>query len=200
MITPNFTPGKKYALDGATLQALFEAVGTAQILPSDEYEIQRDIGKGTRLKGIKAAAAPEERWDLIASGSGHIVRDPLVLPSYGSVTPIAITNAAVTLAADKWVVLTVNDLSADPYTLTLAVVDAESDGSLVPYSFNSSDVLTAARLPLHYLSAAEIPGAPKIGDLWALKYVSGTIQTLAAHHVIVPGRPISRPCPRLISL
>lgn len=199
MITPNFTPGKKYALEGATLQALFEAVGTAQILPSDEYEIQRDIGKGTRLKGIKAAAAPEERWDLIADDGGYIVRDPLVMAFYGSATSIPITNDPVTLAANSWVVLTVN-LAASPYTMTLARVAAETGGDLKAYTFDVSDSLTSARLPLHYISSTERPGAKKVGDFWALKYVSGTIQTLASHLVLVPERPISRPVPRLISL
>lgn len=45
-----FTPGKFYALDGATLQALFDAVGTNRLLPSDEYSLEISPGKGTRLR------------------------------------------------------------------------------------------------------------------------------------------------------
>lgn len=196
---PNFQPGKKYALDGATLNALYEAVAECRILPSDEYEIQRDPGKGTRLKGIKATAAPEERWDLVSDDSGYIVRDPLVMVAYGSVTSITITNSPITLANNSWVVLNLN-LAASPYTATLARVSALTGGDLQTYVWNEEDQLTAARLPLHYISETERPGAVQVGEYWALKYVSGTIQTLASQMVLVPDRPISRPAPRLISL
>lgn len=75
MIVPTFTPGKKYALDGATLQKLFDAVATNRILPSDQYELQVDPGNGTRLGGIKGTGAGSARlWDLVV-----VSADPLTL-------------------------------------------------------------------------------------------------------------------------
>lgn len=164
------------------------------------FAVVAPSGKRTKAEvesGV--SAAPEERWDLVPDDGGYIVRDPLVMAFYGSASPLTIANDPVTLAANSWVVLAVN-LAATPYTMSLARVAGETGGDLKAYTFDVTDSLTAARLPLHYISSTELPGAKQVGDFWALKYVSGTIQTLASHLVLVPERPISRPVPRLISL
>lgn len=197
---PNFQPGKKYALDGATLNALYEAVAECRILPSDEYEIQRDPGKGTRLKDIKSTPY-RPRWDLVSAAEGqHQIYAPRVIAAYGSAEVIEIENVPLTLASNSWVVAKIDDLEADPWTLVTELVDAEEDGSLQVYRFNETGVLDRVRFPLWQILDAAEPGAKQIGALWAVKHVGDGVQTLGSMHVTVPDRPISRSVPRLISL
>lgn len=200
MIPPmQFTPGKKYALDGATLQQLWDAVATSQILPSDEYELDVTPKKGTRLKDIKIDIT--RRWDLVPAADGkHTLHDPAIYAAYGSATAIEITNNPVTLAAGKWVVAQIDDLAANPWTLTISMADEEDGGDLEVYTFDGDAELAGVKLPLWHIIDEASPGAKKIGALYGVKFVSDSILTLASHHVVVPDRAISRDAPRLIPL
>lgn len=123
IVPPNFTPGKKYALDGETLQALFDAVATSQILPSDEYELEVTPKKGTRLKGVKASGVEAKPWDLTRVGDNFTMPKPgRIYTSYSdasSLLSIVDWDLEFALGAGKlaWLELTFDETLAPVVTL-----------------------------------------------------------------------------------
>lgn len=191
-----YDAGKTYFVGGAVLNRLFEAIGTNRLLKSSEYELETFPGVGTRLKGIKADADPR-RWDLVPDpDGGHKLHAPLLYAGLGDFTKLTVTNDPVAFTAGQIVALVVDDLTADPYTLTLAVIDATDPF----YEFDEDDDLTDARFPLWLIEEEEPPGGVRLGEVWGTKLVTDAVMALASHYVLVPDRPVAKPAPRLISL
>jgi hypothetical protein len=198
-----YDPAKHYTLSGATLNSLYETLEGLKILEAPGYRVSQSPGIGQKLK-IDLTAAIESRWDLVAGTTAgtHVLRAPLVVEGVNKLADeITINNTAITLAADKWVTLRVDDLAANPYTFTLTLSSAETDGSLKVYTFNSSDVLTAVALPLYRCTDTALPGSVQFGaNLHLTRYIYGEVMALASHFVVVPDRPIGRFVPRLVAL
>jgi hypothetical protein len=152
-----------------------------------------------------SSAITESRWDLIQDPDDSelfVLRAPLVYAGVSELgAEIAITNDGIALAADKYVVLEVDDVTLDPYTLTLATADEETGGELEAYTFNeTTDALTSAKFPLWYVSDEDTDGSFQVGGFHLTKLSGDGALVLSSHLVVVPDRPFAQFCPRLVSL
>lgn len=196
MIVPTFIPGKKYALDGATLQVLFDAVAAGQILPSDEYDLEVIPKKGTRLTGLKGKGGGSPRiWDvdIVDPEAGTI---KLAVPGKVRVTDdvdatglISIGSIGSTFAMAEGDYLVLEwDATASPSVCTLKVLNTWT-GFPFPYATADSGdhkIFQKGYTPLWVGKASEDVATPVPG-LHVRLNTTTTLERLApdAHFEVV---------------
>jgi len=150
---------------------------------------------------VISASILEGPWDLVAGEEEGTfkLRAPVVvagITDLGNV--LVITNEPITIEADKFVVLEIDDVLVNPYTFTLALKEVDEEGGLEVYTFTGEDALETVNLPLYKLTATASAGSVRIGDFHAVSYIATGIKALASHQVLIPDRPASAYVPRLV--
>lgn len=166
-----YTPGKRYMLDGDTLNRLIERVETNKLLQGSGYNLEILPGVGTRLRGIRGGGSVSTLWDLqitdpetpsVAIVNPGQVRKTAALDGSGLVT-VGNLGDSFTAAAGK-----ILALKYEPdLTTELAMLD-EWDGWPMPFDSAEDDglwVMTAGYLPLWaFVAATDDPRAVRLGD------------------------------------
>jgi|AntAceMinimDraft_12_1070368.scaffolds.fasta_scaffold00616_22 hypothetical protein len=158
---------------------------------------------GWKPPSVFMAASVESPWDLVAGEDEGTfkLRAPVVVAGITDLgTVIVIDNTPITLESDKFVVLKIDDVIADPYTFTLALKEVDESGGLEVYTFTDDDELETANLPLYKLADVSSDGSVRVGDFHAISYITPGIKALASHQVLIPDRPASAYVPRLVPL
>jgi hypothetical protein len=148
------------------------------------------------------------RLDIVAgTDEGSIkLREPLIVAGITDLhDSLEITNEDVTLQADKWLVFRIDNVNpgTSPFSFTLDLADAESDGALKPYTFDpDDDTLTDAVIPIYRITSERIDSfSESFGDeLFATRVINGEVLVLSSRFVAVPDKPIGQFVPVLISL
>lgn len=160
--------------------------------------------RGNKKGGVIEDEFPVlRRWDLVPAGSDTwVLHAPLIYAGVSDLgTEYAITNDAVELDDDSYVVLIIDDVTAYPYTFTLDVVPAEAGGELEAYTFDpDTDALLTAQCPIWKLSSTETEGAVVLGDFYGTKLVVDKPLVVASHLVLVTDRPMTQFAPRLTAI
>jgi hypothetical protein len=152
----------------------------------------------------------DDRWELVAEDSERPervkLRAPMVLEGVTALADkLEITNDPVTLRANAWLVLEVDDVKASPYKFTFKIVNGGLNGpDPAVYEFQAAEprALTKARLPLYRITSEEgDEGAVPVADgLYAIRYIGKGIMVLISHMVFIPDTFRTRAVPRLLPL
>jgi hypothetical protein len=150
----------------------------------------------------------ESRWDLVPDPDDtgetpqRILRAPLVYQGVSTIGDgITISNDPITLESNKYVVLVLDDPSQSPYDLRLDIVAEGEEGQLDAYEFDpGDDSLVSAKFPLWKVADEASPGSFAVGGFHLTKLCGDGALVVVSHAVLVPDRPVTAFCPRLVSI
>lgn len=195
-----FESGKRYLVDGATLNAILSDIATNRIIPGGNTLKSRVIPEvGTELM-LGDIADNARMWDLIPAPAGEgamTLKGPRVRNGLTDVTAVvSITNATFVPAAGSWVIATITSLTAPAIVISQV---STWDSYPNAYEFDGSNQFVSASLPIWQFTDTAAAHNVRVSEgVYGEKHVGDGPLWLFTTLVAVPETTIQRAVPHLV--